>query len=330
MIDSNTDFFSIVNNFSKHKDIESKIIFGKSQTAKITIAIPTYKRPSLLKETLESAINQSYNKDYVIIVVDNNPERNDETEMMMKQYHNKTNIIYYKNNKNLGMTGNWNRMIQLANSEWIVMLHDDDLLSTDFLIELLPYLKNNVDLISCKQIIFKSKIPCSCLNKKGKAYHFPIQHYWKGNTFSIAGIVMRKSSVIDLGGFNDAYYPTQDSCFWALMTYYKNTITIDKELSYYRIEDNASLKNEVLDKFIYNEFFLTNAIMKKELPSFIVNILQIYKTHQFKKAIQNTFKKNYENDFYQYTNYFLLLISKIANKLYNKYINIRYPRNEFI
>ena len=93
-----------------------------------TIAIPTYKRTNLLKEAIESALNQSYAGAFDIIVVDNNPDRDDETELMMKEYSDNARIGYYKNSVNLGMTGNWNKLYELARGKYVVMLHDDDML----------------------------------------------------------------------------------------------------------------------------------------------------------------------------------------------------------
>ena len=51
-----------------------------------TIAIPTFCRSSLLKEAVLSALNQVTNVPYDIIVVDNNPKRNDETEQLLNQF----------------------------------------------------------------------------------------------------------------------------------------------------------------------------------------------------------------------------------------------------
>ena len=66
MIDHNTDFFKIEDNFARTANIpsiaitESKLDF----VPKVTIAIPTYKRAELLKESLNSAINQINFNDY--------------------------------------------------------------------------------------------------------------------------------------------------------------------------------------------------------------------------------------------------------------------------
>lgn len=104
------------------------IIQPKIENPIYTIAIPTYKRTNLLKEAIESALDQSYAGTYDVIVVDNNPDRDDETELMMMEYRDNARIGYYKNSVNLGMTGNWNRLYELARGKYVVMLHDDDLL----------------------------------------------------------------------------------------------------------------------------------------------------------------------------------------------------------
>ena len=118
------------------KEIESVLLYGDKNKRKkklISIVIPTYKREKLLKEALESAINQLNFNDYEIVIVDNDDNfGNFEIKKMIESYQ-KDNIYYYKNKKNLGVTGNWNRCIELANSEWIVMLHDDDWLKKDAL-----------------------------------------------------------------------------------------------------------------------------------------------------------------------------------------------------
>ena len=82
MIEQKTDLFEYVDNFAKTAHITSIPIFEAQldYTPEITIAIPTYKRTELLKEAIDSAINQTDYANYDILVVDNNPERGCETE----------------------------------------------------------------------------------------------------------------------------------------------------------------------------------------------------------------------------------------------------------
>jgi len=108
----------------------------------ITIAIPTYKRSHLLKETLESCLAQKTTTPFAIMVVDNNPERDCKTEQLIKNY-TAPNLSYYKNTQNIGIVGNWNKLFELAQTDFVVMLHDDDKLNEDYTKKLDKVLNHN-------------------------------------------------------------------------------------------------------------------------------------------------------------------------------------------
>ena len=101
------------------------------QTDKITIAIPVYERYEYFEEALNSAINQSVT--CRIIVVDNASQTKSFETQITKTAN--SNIKYYRNHKNLGMVGNWNECIKLTTTEWLTILHDDDILFPDFIKE---------------------------------------------------------------------------------------------------------------------------------------------------------------------------------------------------
>lgn len=96
----------------------------------ITVFIPTYCRTDLFKEALLSVINQKpVSFPWEIIVVDNEPWNNimNENEKFIIELNN-GRIRYFRNSKNLRPGDNFNRGISLARGEWVMMLHDDDLL----------------------------------------------------------------------------------------------------------------------------------------------------------------------------------------------------------
>ena len=65
-IDKCTDFFAYVDNFAKYKHVESVRLYGEHNAVppKVSITIPTYRRPELLKEAVESAVNQDGYDEY--------------------------------------------------------------------------------------------------------------------------------------------------------------------------------------------------------------------------------------------------------------------------
>ena len=227
-IESN-EFFKYENNFKKFTHIKSKLVFGDldyNENPMVTIAIPTYKRPDLLKQAIDSAINQNDFADYEIIVVDNDSDSiiyESETEKLIKSYGD-PKILYYKNEDNLGIYGNWNRCLELARGKWYIMLHDDDILLNDFLKETLYILSRNPN-ISCIKVRHfildeRSNAEKNTFKEKLKNYRRKIWRYSELDFLvenpigGPVGIVIDREKAILAGGFNEAYYPSSDYVFF--------------------------------------------------------------------------------------------------------------------
>lgn len=127
--------------------MESKsiaIFESKIENPLITIAIPTYKRGDFLCEAINSALTQNkIEVAYDVMVVDNNPEREDVTELLMGQFRDNPRVSYFKNEENIGPIGNYNKLYELAKGKYVVMLHDDDILLEHFLFVVYMILKTS-------------------------------------------------------------------------------------------------------------------------------------------------------------------------------------------
>lgn len=108
----------------------TELIFGHRVSAPVflTIAIPTYKRFNLLKKAIESALAQSCSQKIEILVLDNDqsPEIVEAVQGLPED-----RVCVFQNKKNLGMWGNMNRAIDISQGEWLLVLHDDDLMRSD-------------------------------------------------------------------------------------------------------------------------------------------------------------------------------------------------------
>lgn len=159
-----TDFFACQDNFRKLDGIGVTTIFdnfsSSSDHCMFTIAIPAYKRSDLLKQCLESAINQKTDKEYRVIVMDNNPERNDETEMLMKQYSACGNLSYFKEERNVGAFNNMNRAVIMTESPWTLIIHDDDMLRPECIEQMAQYVERFKDchLFSSERILIDETV----------------------------------------------------------------------------------------------------------------------------------------------------------------------------
>lgn len=89
---------------------------------KVSICIPAYRQPVLIKRTLDSIFLQDYT-DYEIIITDDSPD--DLTERAVKSYAS-DKIIYRRNSAAKGSPENWNEAIGLATGEYVKIMHHDD------------------------------------------------------------------------------------------------------------------------------------------------------------------------------------------------------------
>ena len=96
----------------------------------VTIGIPTYNRANTyLRTAVESALSQTY-VNIEIVVSDNYSE--DDTEMVVREFCD-DRIRYHRHNKNIGPNNNFNFCLEMARGDYFLLLHDDDLIDSDFI-----------------------------------------------------------------------------------------------------------------------------------------------------------------------------------------------------
>lgn len=94
----------------------------------ITIAVTLYRRRRYLGQAIASALNQTVPV-RVIVVEDCGPDPDTES-FVKKEFGDR--VQYFRNPKRRGIFGNWNACLDLCQTEWISILHDDDYLCPTF------------------------------------------------------------------------------------------------------------------------------------------------------------------------------------------------------
>lgn len=115
----------------------------------LTISIPTWNRELLLKELLDDLTEQiiqfSLQNSVEILISDNNSE--DNTWQLICNYKSNFNFISSNRNAtNIGAKSNVLKSMELANSEYVLFLGDDDRIRRDCLHELLSILNGSSNL----------------------------------------------------------------------------------------------------------------------------------------------------------------------------------------
>lgn len=150
-----------------------------SFTDLITIAIPCYERKQYFLEALESAINQTIKCE--IIVVDNCSSHD-----YFEKVCNEKSIVYYKNERNIGLFPNYNRCYALAKTEYVKILDDDDILLPEYVESfvnaknLYPdidiYYSDYVFLKSGKDLTHPDTLPFGYIEKGKEIIEYAIKH----------------------------------------------------------------------------------------------------------------------------------------------------------
>lgn len=95
----------------------------------VSIVIPVYNREVLVKDAINSALAQTYDK-IEIVVIDNCST--DNTWRVVSNYKN-PKVKIYRNENNIGPVLNWKRGIELSNGDYIKLLFSDDMISDNYI-----------------------------------------------------------------------------------------------------------------------------------------------------------------------------------------------------
>jgi len=95
----------------------------------VSFCISTYKRPEILKQQLTLLQTQTFTN-FNVVVSDNDPEA---SAKIICESLNDSRIKYFYNGDNLGMIKSFNKSIERSETDYIVMVTDDDPIENNFL-----------------------------------------------------------------------------------------------------------------------------------------------------------------------------------------------------
>src|SRR5438105_3094623 len=97
------------------------------QPSSVSVCIPTFNGAKWIIECIESALDQSYSPLEILVVDD---ASTDKTVVRMRSIRDER-LRFVVNERNLGLTANWNKCIQLSHGKYVKFLFQDDLIYRD-------------------------------------------------------------------------------------------------------------------------------------------------------------------------------------------------------
>ncbi len=269
----------------------------------ISIIIPTYNGSRFIEQSILSALSQTRPADEIIISDDNS---NDNTLEICKKYEDRIKIFRNENGPS-GFVNGWNNAIALATSDYITILHQDDILAPTFLEEIEEAIVDHPDIMH----LF---VPCNNIDENGQIFNVPdyctgevkiytgteyihaYQQVGKPHIHRCPGVVTHKSIFEKCKYRSEAGHIADDDFFFRVGQF-TNVIGILKPLASYRIHrfsETGRLDDSILLKRLLHDY------------SFQVN-----------HAIENILIDNTALNYFKYwhNKYFIrLIIRGIKNK----------------
>jgi len=204
---------------------------------KFTVIITTYNRANLLEQSLKSLADQTF-LDFEVIIVDN--FSTDHTFEIVKKFSD-LDIKFYKF-KNAGIiSASRNFAISKSLGEWIAFLDSDDLWSSNKLEKCFDVTNKKVSLIYHGMTILRNDEVFGKIKTRELSNPIFEDLLIKGNTLAFSSVVVKRSIIEEINGFNCSEHMinTSDYNAWLKIAKLKGEfIYLPENLGSYRIHDN--------------------------------------------------------------------------------------------
>lgn len=282
---------------------------SSSIPATVSVCMPVYNGSVYIAESIESVLAQTY-KDFCLIISDNCST--DATADIIRKF-NDSRIRYVRNEKNLGLVGNHNRCIELSETKYVNIWHDDDIMMPENLEKKINILEknshvglvfSNVELIDeeGKELRYKWHEDCrkDYLENGKIIFRKYIKNMHIGALFFIGSVISRKGCLIRAGGFRPDYSPlTCDSEIWLRVLLFSDGACLGEPLVKYRQYKGNTTSQYYGINFMEEHFKVVKKIFKEcqdQIPDW--KILRREIDERFvKEALQRGLKACGNDDF---------------------------------
>lgn len=210
---------------------------------RVSVCIPTYNTARFLPATIESVLAQTY-ADFELVVCDN--ASTDATPELCARYDDsRLRIVRFE--ELVGQAANWNRCVELAQGELVILLHADDLLQPEYLERAVAALDatpkaawlfcgaEHVD-VDVRHLRFQRAYP--------EGRHVPGRELARrllleGCLINPAGVLVRRSAYAAVGRFTEAIVWGVDWHMWTRLALHGDAVYLAEPLAQYRIHGQS-------------------------------------------------------------------------------------------
>ena len=253
---------------------------ARTAQPRLTVAIPTYRRPGLLLHSIASVLAQSDLDAVELVVVEDDPAFADADRLLAALPRLRDIAFrYYRNSSNAGLFGNWNIGLALARGEWFSLLNDDDLFDPDFIatIRSATTADPGIDAVACSLRFLDQRVdlgdaraPLPRAERFRNMFRFGLARarrlraapmFFGSLAGSGLGLVVRTATIRALGGYKAGDYPSADYFMMTRLARFHHFIQLRAALAVSRVDVNISSRPETQIGFLNCQARLQEALL---------------------------------------------------------------------
>ncbi len=208
----------------------------------VSLVIPNYNYGHFIRQTMESAVHQTYPFVEIIVVDDGST---DDSVSIVKEYVKQyENVTLYQNEKNLGVVGNHNKAVALSKGTYLCVLSSDDYLDIHFIEECIKKFEEYPSVgmvVSAMHLVDEHGVVTDAPNYYGKSFLckgiYQCKVFLMSNTFVPSQVLFKRECIEnpEVGGAFQEFADTSiDTELWYRICLHYDFLYFDKRLCYYR------------------------------------------------------------------------------------------------
>lgn len=231
----------------------------------VSIIMPAYNSGKIIKESIQSVINQTYSNWELLIINDGST---DDTLSKISDFST-DGRLHVISQLNSGVSASRNKGIEQAKGEYLAFLDSDDIWSANKLMLQIEYMLLNPDigLVYTGNFIFNSVISDGSIN----SYKEPFKIEDDYHRLIISDFIVTSTVVVRIMEINKLYFDTdltgtEDWDLWIRISKFTKIGYIKEPLVYYREHSEGISKNYI--KQYHNDYLVRqkHAFNNPEIP----------------------------------------------------------------
>lgn len=215
------------------------------KTPQVSVCIPAYNNEAYIIHTIRSVLDQSF-ADLELVIID---DCSTDNTVSVVEAVTDSRVRLVRNEKNLGMAGNWNRCIEEARAPFVKVLCADDLLYPDSLkLEVQALMDNpDINLVSSDTALINMRG-----EQVGAFKRWPVNGRMNGRKLAKISLLFnnffgapcnnlfRREAGVAVGGFDSAFPYILDFDFWIRLACTGDVYIIHETLNGFRLRSDSN------------------------------------------------------------------------------------------